>query len=154
MSSAIIESFEYMVIYENREDRSAATSMKPQKNSTFYSAAQWDLWSWNRNSPFHPWPHKSTFPEVLEKWPRTKWKANIAGVSHCSKILNFVQKNHVKFAAFFGSKSGFSLRFFRVTYFIQIKVGWIYKFLRFCQNLLFVQKLDLKQSVLCVNFGQ
>ena len=92
MSSAIIESFEYMVIYENREDRSAATSMKPQKNSTFYSAAQWDLWSWNRNSPFHPWPHKSTFPEVLEKWPRTKWKANIAGVSHCSKILNFVQK--------------------------------------------------------------
>ena len=34
MSSAIIESFEYMVIYENREDRSAATSMKPQKKTS------------------------------------------------------------------------------------------------------------------------
>ena len=123
MSSAIIESFEYMVIYENREDRSAATSMKPQKNSTFYSAAQWDLWSWNRNSPFHPWPHKSTFPEVLEKWPRTKWKANIAGVSHCSKILNFVQKNHVKFAAFFGSKSGFSLHF--LGWLTLYRLGWV-----------------------------
>ena len=34
MSSAIIESFEYMVIYENRGDRSAATSMKPQKKTS------------------------------------------------------------------------------------------------------------------------
>ena len=78
MSSAIIESFEYMVIYENWEDRSVfrSTFGTSKKLHFLLSSSTFDL----EIEILHPWPQQSTFPEVLEKWPRTKWKANIAGV--------------------------------------------------------------------------
>ena len=113
-----------------------------KKNSTFYSAAQWDLWSWNRNSPFHPWPHKSTFPEVLEKWPRTKWKANIAGVSHCSKILNFVQKKSCQICCIFRLKIWIFFTFF---------LGWLTLYrLKWVE---FTNSLDLSKSTFWTEIG-